>query len=240
MTPRQRLLLKAIIQEFMDTANAVGSLNLPDKYRIKASPATIRNEMARLVKLGYLSQPHSSSGRVPTNYGLKYYLKELMDELEDIDYTQEAQLKEELHQKRFNKRELIQSALQYLARNTKNTALAIIEDNVFYSGLSDMLDIPEFQELGHLKNMLSIIENYSTLYNLFKRYSGSNDIKVLIGEETEIEGFNNYAVIFTEIKIYNNESGYLCVIGPNRMNYRFVLPAMKTVANNIESVVKGW
>lgn len=240
MTPRQKLLLRAIIEEFMDTAEAVGSLNIPDKYAIKASPATIRNEMAKLVTEGFLAKPHSSSGRIPTTSGLKYYLQELIEELDDLDYHYEAELREILYQNRFDKKELIGKGVNFLAELTGNVAIAIIDNHIFYSGLPQMLNIPEFQDLKNIQTLLSIIENYSQLSNLFETYRNEKNIKVLIGEETGLANFDKCAVIFTEIKLYGNDEGYLSIIGPNRMRYPTVIPALRIIANNIEDVVKGW
>jgi transcriptional regulator of heat shock response len=240
MTPRQAILLKAIIDEFIETAQAVGSLDLPKKYNIKASPATVRNEMADLVKQGYLKQQHSSAGRIPTTVGLKYYLHDLLEDLDEVEYQYAAEIRENLYQDRFNKKELILKALNYLSEVTNNAALALIEDNLFYSGLSNVLDSPEFQDLEKLRSLLKVIENYSVLYDLFRLNAEGQNIKILISEETGISGFENCAIIFTEIKLYQNISGYLSIIGPNRMKFSVAIPALKLVANTIEDIVKGW
>ncbi len=240
MTPRQKLLLRAIIEEFIDTAEAVGSLNLPKKYSIKASPATIRNEMAKLVKEGFLDKPHSSSGRIPTTSGLKFYLQELLEELDDLDYQYEAKLREILYQNRFDKKELISKGVHFLSELTNNVAIALIDNHIFYSGLPEILNIPEFQDLKNIKTLLSVIENYSMLYDLFESYRDEQNIKILIGEETGLSNFDKCAVIFTEIKLHGGDEGYLAIIGPNRMRYTTVIPALRIIANNIEDVIKGW
>ena len=77
LTPRQIQILKAIIDEYIATAEAVGSETLEKKHSLGVSPATIRNEMVRLTELGMLSQPHTSSGRAPTPIALKYYVDQL-------------------------------------------------------------------------------------------------------------------------------------------------------------------
>lgn len=240
MTPRQKALLNAIIQEFIDTAEAVGSLHLPSKYKINASPATIRNEMAKLVELGFLEKPHSSSGRIPTTTGIKYYLEELIDALEDIEYSREAKFKEQMHQSRFNKKEIIIQSLRFLTEITNNASVALIDQNLFHYGLSTILDQPEFQDISKLKSILRLLEDYSILYDVFESYSTDRNIKVLVGEETGISDFEKYAVVFTPIKFFGDTNGYLAVIGPNRMRYKAVIPALRTIANNIESVVRGW
>ncbi|HEX9804042.1 MAG TPA: hypothetical protein VGA67_00005 [Candidatus Dojkabacteria bacterium] len=240
MTPRQKLLLKAIIGEFIDTANAVGSLNIPKKYKINASPATIRNEMAKLVRLGYLEKPHSSSGRLPTTEGLRYYLTEMLDEIEEMEYRKQAEIKERFHQKRFDKHELIVDAVESLSEITNNAAIALVDKNVFYAGLSHILAHKEFRDFDKLKVVLDVIDNYSALNTLFSKNVERKKIKVLIGEETGFDEFGKYAVVFTPIELYGRKKGYLSIIGPNRMKYRLVIPALRTVAESIEMVVHGW
>src|SRR5579872_218163 len=93
MTDRQVTILLSIIQEFMDTAIPVGSLILSEKYKIKASPATIRNEMVELADMGYLEKTHFSAGRMPTSLGFRYYIDRLMEE-EDVDYMDEIEMRQ--------------------------------------------------------------------------------------------------------------------------------------------------
>ena len=80
LTTRQIQILKAIIEEYIETAAPVGSEMLDKKYNLGISPATIRNEMVRLTSLGYLKQPHTSAGRIPTSMGMKFYVDQLMEE----------------------------------------------------------------------------------------------------------------------------------------------------------------
>ena len=80
LTDRQIKILKAIIEEYIETAEAVGSQTLDKKYGLGVSPATIRNEMVRLTANGFLKQPHASAGRVPTPMALKFYIQNLMQQ----------------------------------------------------------------------------------------------------------------------------------------------------------------
>ena len=80
LTPRQALLLRLIVKEHVESAAAVASRTLVENYGLDFSPATVRNEMARLEELGYLSQPHTSAGRLPTEAGFRYFVERLMDE----------------------------------------------------------------------------------------------------------------------------------------------------------------
>ncbi len=95
LTTRQIDILKNIVREYIDTAEAVGSETLEKKYDLGVSPATIRNEMAEMIKLGYLSKPHSSAGRIPTSKAIKLYINELMKERE-MSVADEVATKEKI------------------------------------------------------------------------------------------------------------------------------------------------
>ena len=79
LTLRQRNILKAIVETYIATAEPVGSKALSGKYDLGVSSATLRNEMAELIAKGYLEQPHTSAGRVPTHKGYRLYVNELMN-----------------------------------------------------------------------------------------------------------------------------------------------------------------
>ena len=82
LTERQQNILRLIIQEYIRTANPVGSKLIATNYTLGVSSATIRNEMAMLEEAGYLMQPHTSAGRVPTEAGYRYFVEKLMEQVE--------------------------------------------------------------------------------------------------------------------------------------------------------------
>jgi len=75
---RKKNVLMAIVQDYIATAEPVGSRTIARKYKLGVSPATIRNEMADLEELGYIEQPHTSAGRIPSDKGYRYYVDHLM------------------------------------------------------------------------------------------------------------------------------------------------------------------
>ncbi|MDP2778715.1 MAG: HrcA family transcriptional regulator, partial [Anaerolineales bacterium] len=78
LTERQKTLLLLIIRDYIDSAQPVGSKRLAEHYRLGLSAATIRNEMAALTDMGYLRQPHTSAGRVPSEEGYRYFVSEMI------------------------------------------------------------------------------------------------------------------------------------------------------------------
>jgi heat-inducible transcriptional repressor len=82
LTERQKTLLLLIIRDYIESAQPVGSKRLAEHYHINLSTATIRNEMAALTEMGYLRQPHTSAGRVPTEEGYRYFVSQMMNKAE--------------------------------------------------------------------------------------------------------------------------------------------------------------
>ena len=219
MTPRQVKLLHAIIDDFINSATAVGSLSLTHRYNLGVSPATIRNEMSDLVDQGYLEKPHSSSGRIPTNMAYRYFIHEILHELDDLEHTLTANIYEELFQHRFDFDDLIYQALSHLSSQTKNTALVLLENRIYYSGLSYLANNPEFSESKSMGLLLSILENKQLLNKVFQRAKSTNNVKIIIGEDSGIEGLKDVAFVFSEINLHGDKKGFLAICGPTRLNY---------------------
>lgn len=241
MTPRQKEVLAAIIKEFMGSAEAVGSKVIFQKYDLGVSPATIRNEMADLVRQGYIKMSHSSSGRIPTSLGIRYFVDEVMDD-EDLSYMEEIEMNRRIFEARFAKERLVKQAVDVVAEVTRCLSVALIEDTVFYAGVSDLMRYPEFQEVEYLRNLLTILENYKIMSNLFGRargYSGDR-VKVLIGEETGVSSLDQCGVVFNEFKAHGGDKGVFAVIGPARMNYSKVVPAVDFITKKLNNAVFGW
>ncbi|UCD41001.1 MAG: heat-inducible transcription repressor HrcA, partial [Chloroflexota bacterium] len=78
LTERQKLVLALVIRDYIDNAQPVGSNTLVDKYGLTFSSATVRNEMVALNEAGFLRQPHTSAGRIPTEEGYRYFVRQLM------------------------------------------------------------------------------------------------------------------------------------------------------------------
>ena len=106
LTQRQVEILKSLIEEYIETAEPVGSETLEKKHNLSASPATIRNEMVRLTDLGYLKKPHISAGRIPTPIGMKFYVSQLMKE-KDLSVAEEVGLKEKVWDIRENENQFL-------------------------------------------------------------------------------------------------------------------------------------
>lgn len=239
LTKRQKKLLRAIITEFLETAQAVGSLTLADKYGLDVSPATLRAEMARLVDEGYLLQEHSSAGRLPTTLGFRYFLDEMLQE-EELDKVKEARIKEKIFQKRFDRGKIMRQAVKELAGLSGLGAVSLVDDIVFTSGFGCLLSEPEFANLKLLQNALDIVESETLLNSLFQKFSRDGNLRILVGDEIGIESLRECSIICAPFRFYRGGKGYLATVGPRRIAYSRVIPAVRVIADFIEEAIVGW
>lgn len=240
MTPRQVKLLHAIIDDFINNATAVGSLSLTHRYNLGVSPATIRNEMADLMEQGYLEKPHSSSGRIPTNMAYRFFISEILGELDDIEQSLTANIYEELFQHRFDFDDLVYQALNHLSNQTKNTSLVLLNNRIYYSGLSYLVHNPEFAKEESMELLLNILENKSLLKTIFSKAKSRNSVKIMIGEDSGIDGLESIAFVFSNIHLHGGKDGYLALCGPTRLNYPKVIPLVNFFAHSLNQVISGW
>lgn len=122
LTPRQQMILELVVREYVQTGTPVGSRTLVEKYGLNVSPATVRNEMAQLEELGYLTHPHTSAGRQPTVEGYRYFVERLMWEAE-LPLTERRTIAHQFQQVRDDIEEWMPLAASVLARTTRSAAL---------------------------------------------------------------------------------------------------------------------
>ena len=151
ITERQKTILMAIIKEFMDDANEVGSLSLVEKYDLGVSSATIRNEMVKLMALGLLEKNHISSGRLPTDQALRLYVSKIL-ERSSLNPLVSVEIRQGIFRDRFSKDIVIKSILQILAKETDSVVFLILDDDIRYYGLANILAFDEFQSIEKISS----------------------------------------------------------------------------------------
>jgi heat-inducible transcriptional repressor len=122
LTDRQRTLLLLIIRDYIDTAQPIGSKRLMVDYHLNLSPATIRNEMAALTEMGYLRQPHTSAGRVPTEDGYRYFVSQMMYQAE-LPETVQRTISHQFHQSGSDVEQWMTLAASILAHQSQGVSV---------------------------------------------------------------------------------------------------------------------
>ena len=122
LTERRQFILKLVVQEFVATATPVASEALVRKYRLTFSSATVRNEMAALEELGYLTHLHTSAGRVPTDAGYRFFVENLMERT-TLSLAEQRMIRHQFYQVRGELDQWIQLAGAVIARTAQNASL---------------------------------------------------------------------------------------------------------------------
>jgi transcriptional regulator of heat shock response len=238
ITERQKAILMAIIKEFMGDAEEVGSLSLVEKYNLGVSSATIRNEMVKLMQLGLLEQTHSSSGRLPTDQALRLYVSEMLGR-NTVNPLMSIEIRQGIFRDRFSKDIVIKSVLHILSKETDSVVFLILDEDIRYYGLANLLSFEEFQSIEKIRSVVNILEDEVFLKNMTDKYSGSG-VSLLIGGESGVGTLQDCAMAFTKIPFWGREIGYVGVLGSKRMDYSKVIPALKEVKTSLESSMSGW
>jgi heat-inducible transcriptional repressor len=128
LTPRRQRILRAIVEHYIETAEPVGSKAIAQLAQLDCSSATIRNDMAALEKLGYLEQPHTSAGRIPSPKGYRIYVNELMEE-HKLSLQETERMNQSLHLKMRELDRVIDQAGKLVSQFTNYPAFALAAGN---------------------------------------------------------------------------------------------------------------
>ncbi len=235
LSARQTQILKALIDEYIETAIPVGSEALEKKYNLGVSPATIRNEMFLLTKYGFLRQPHTSAGRVPSPKGMKFYIDQLMEERQ-LSLVDEVKAKEDVLRVRKDFEHMLEEAAHALSRTTGCLALITLEsyDKVWHYGFANVFQNPEFADYETTSCLFIFLEEVKRIQELFfSRMTGRTPIEVVFGEELGWQGFSPLGIVGTRFPLGRYNVG-IGVIGPIRLQYARVIPAIRFVRAVIE------
>ncbi|MBI4437772.1 hypothetical protein HY631_02370 [Candidatus Uhrbacteria bacterium] len=225
---RKELILKLLIEEYIRTAEPVGSKNLNDRFELGVSPATVRNEMAALEREGFLVAPHTSSGRVPTEKAYVYYLKHLVEKKDaegdkglpvpEVDDTQTA----------------LKSVAKTLGEVSGETAILAFNDEwSYYSGVANLFHKPDFQNLALILELSDVVDQFDErLMGLLARVM--QEPHVWIGSENPFG--SQMATVVVRYQVQSGEEGFVGVTGPLRMNYRRNLALVESARNVIETL----
>ena len=238
LSERQQALLKAIVEEYIESAEPIGSEVIERKYNLGVSPATIRIEMGKLTEMGYLRQPHTSAGRSPTSMGMKFYISDLMKE-KQLPVTAEVSIKEKMWQQRYKAERLIKEAVAALANRCDMLGLAIDDEGqLYWAGAANILDWPEFYDIDVTRFVLGLFDENPRLQEIIGRAVGTDPIHILFGEDMEFEYLRPTSFVFTKYDVTQDKTGVLGVIGPARMNFSLVLPYVKYVRDLLNEAIR--
>lgn len=338
LNERSKKVLYAVVQSYIIQPDPVGSRTITKRYPFGLSPATIRNIMADLEEMGYLKQPHTSAGRVPTDLGYRFYVDSLITEGEiysnleillelqkkldmlknDIDsllsettrslsilsqyigvamspspdtttlqkinlfkyradriavvlFTDEGMVKnkiiavdpsitqkdlsrisayinsefsgftlDEIRARIVREMSREKARCDHLIANALKIckeALYFTETSLFVSGLSGLLDLPDFTDLEKIRQLSKAIEDKHTIMGLLDEISATDGVQVIIGSENATDEMKKLSIIVSPCKEEGRSIGVVGLIGPTRMNYAKAIYIVENTAHLITQML---
>jgi heat-inducible transcriptional repressor len=334
---RNKKVLFSVIQCYINSPGPVGSRVVTKRFSLGLSPATIRNVMSDLEEMGFLAQPHTSAGRVPTDSGYRFYVDVLKEEKRRInkDLIDELSRNLELLRKDINAfpnetSKVLSSLSHYIgiamSQNTGQTTLSKIElikykktklavilftddstvsnkivsidsdisqkdlnriadyinaeftgytldeiresvikemkqekrlydkliteavkicrevfsaspGNLYISGLSEMIDLPDFCDIQRIRELLKAIDDKRIVLNLLENMSASEGTQVFIGSENPLTEMKEFSLVVSTYKEGNKPIGTIGIIGPKRMNYLKAISIVDATAHYITNML---
>ncbi len=224
----------AVVDEYIRSAEPVASKIIAESYELGVSPATVRNDMMALEEAGFLRQPHTSSGRIPTEEGYRFYLTVL----------KRPKTAKVMH-KPLQEIEGGQKTAEHLARNVAHalvelsgeTAFARISNNwSHYTGISKLFEKPDFGDVETLRSLSSVIDRFDdVMTQVFEQ--ADRDMHVWIGQENPFG--EQMATILVKYTMPNGITGVLGLVGPQRMQYKrniALLEEARTILERIDEL----
>lgn len=234
MESRREKILKAIVEKFIQTASPIGSKLIYEEYDLDVSPATIRNEMAVLEREGYIVQPHTSAGRIPTSHAYRLFVDQLKYNLQLMNKAKkDMELIRRQHY--LNKaKERLYEMVAILANVTQNVSFSTLPDNkqLFYMGISNVLRQPEFR--SDPSQATQVIEVLETKFaDLLSQLKVTDEPSFYIGEENIIPEIKSCSLLVQKYD-YKGFKGVMGILGATRMNYAYNMAALKSAIDLLE------
>lgn len=233
---RKERILGIVVNEYVQTVSPVSSGYIAEKYHLDLSSATIRNILAELEDDGFLTHPHTSAGRMPTQNGYRYYVDHLMNEISLLE-EQKSRIKKEYDQDRRDLEHILEKTSEVISNFTHYTSIVTVEGGgrrVFCNGTKYVVEY-DYQDLEKIRELLSLLEEKERILELINRKLRQK-IQIFIGHEMACRDIEDCSMAVSSYKLHNGQSGRIAVLGPKRMDYQKVVSALNYVSDLIEEL----
>ena len=235
LSKRYQQLLAGLVEEYIRTARPVSSAHLVTNLGLNVSAATVRSALHELEEAGFIQQPHTSAGRIPTDQGYRYYV----DNLRDQRLTAKEQLSIEEHFKRLREehQHMSRSVAKLLSLLSHSVVLTGIPEakELQLAGLKQLLSQPEGDSVEALREVSDVVEALDEYLHNFETATRRGP-QVFIGEEIPFVQAKHTSVILQGAHPEEQQQMMLVIVGPKRMAYRRNVQLLNAVSDIIEGV----
>ena len=231
MHDRQLEILRAIVDEYVQTQEPVGSKAIAERHALGVSPATIRNDMAALEDAGLITQPHTSAGRIPTNSGYRLFV----DRISTIKPLSGAERRaiDSFMEGATHIEDVAARASKLLAQITQQVAVVQVpsQEKVILSGTANLAK-SNHEQAAALHPILEALEEQVVLLRLLS--DANSSVTVRIGEEQRDTALKTTSLVSLGYAAGEQAKGAIGILGPTRMDYANSMAAVHAVARYVE------
>ncbi len=217
ITPRQAKVLACIVKLNSETGKPVASKELIDKGFFDVSGATLRNEMQALEEAGLITHPHTSSGRIPTDEGFRYFVNQLMGHVE-LSMKERQALKKEILKLQAVNAEIGRRLAKMLSVHSSQASFAILPEEVSSVGISNILESDQLpvEDAKEIAKFFDNLDDYAE--QIISDYA-DKEPQTFIGKELTLSKGSDYSMIVSGVKLPSGKKGVIGLVGPKSMKY---------------------
>lgn len=236
LNSRQEDVLRIVVNSHAQSALPVGSTGAAKTLGL--SSATIRNVMAELEEMGYITHPHTSAGRVPTDEGYRYYIDSLM-QIRELSGNIIDSIAEKYRRKVYSMEDVMERTSWLISDLTKYVGITVEPhlEKVCLDGASHILEQPEFRDFKKLHVIFRCLEDKISMLHFLCDDAYDESLAISIGGENKLTNLRDCSVVSMGYRRNGKMSGRLGVIGPKRMVYENVVPMVEFLADVVSKVI---
>lgn len=234
---RKDSILAITVGRYISTVAPVSSSFIVKEHLYGLSSATIRNILAELEHEGYLTHPHTSAGRIPTQKGYRYYVDNLMNEIQLLE-EETTRIKIEYKKQKLELEELFDNLSKSISETTNYTSMISVDGwdkKLFCRGTSYIVRSLDYTDIQKIEEILAALDEKERLLEIINRHLEKR-IDIFIGNEMACAQMNSCSLVISEYKTKKGPSGRIAVLGPTRMNYERVVSAIDYFSSLIEEI----
>ncbi|MBF0522093.1 MAG: hypothetical protein HQL24_03435 [Candidatus Omnitrophica bacterium] len=244
MTPRQTNskerkedILRLTIGQYIRTMAPVSSKSIVEEFHLDLSSATIRNVLSELEEEGFLTHPHTSAGRIPTQEGYRYYVDHFLTEIQLLE-EEKVRIKSAYEQEKLELESLLEKTSRVLSDMTHYTSIVSVDgwgNKVFCQGTSFVVGYSEYQDINNIRNILRALDEKKHLLEIINKELAQR-IEIFIGKELPFKEIRSCSLVVSQYHTKHGPSGRIAILGPTRMNYERVVSTLEYFSELLEKV----
>jgi transcriptional regulator of heat shock response len=232
LSPRQELILKLVVDAYLASGRPVPSKEIAERPEVECGSSTVRAELAALEAAGYLTHPHTSAGRVPTERGYRHHVNLIMAAgAPNVD----AAVEFELSRLRREIDDAMHETTTALAQITDLMALvtAPVGDTLYMYGVSRLLSAEHLADLPHVDELMDALEGQAAVLGALRSALEERSVFLWIGGENPQPELRSVSVVGANYGLAHRNLGAVGVVGPLRMDYATAIASVRGAAREL-------